>query len=84
MLRSLIDRLAKDFFMNDLGDLHYFYRIEVVKNDRGIFLSQAKYAFALLTQVDMVDCKPISTSFLVGSHLIDSSTPSLMLHNFVL
>lgn len=74
MLHSLIDRLAKEFSMKDLGDLHYFLGIEVVRNDKGLFLSQAKYALDLLTQAKMVDCKPISTPFLVGSHLTDSGT----------
>lgn len=37
MLRSLIDRLAKEFSMKDLGDLHYFLGIEVVRNDKDLF-----------------------------------------------
>lgn len=55
--------------MKDLGDLHYFLGIEVIHNEKGIFLSQAKYVTDLLSRVNMVDCKPISTLFLVGSHL---------------
>lgn len=74
MLHSLIDWLAKEFSMEDLGDLHYFLGIEVVRNIKGFFLSQAKYALDLLTRADMVDCKPISTPFLVGSHLTDYGT----------
>uniref|UniRef100_A0A6N2KNP9 Integrase catalytic domain-containing protein n=1 Tax=Salix viminalis TaxID=40686 RepID=A0A6N2KNP9_SALVM len=74
MLHSLIDRLASEFSMKDLGDLHYFLGIEVVRNDKGLFLSQAKYALDLLTRAEMVDCKPISTPSLVGSHLTDSGT----------
>jgi len=75
MLRTLINRLAQEFSMKDLSDLHYFLGIEVIRNDKGIFLSQAKYALDLLTHADMVDCKPISTPFVVGSHLTESGTP---------
>jgi hypothetical protein len=75
MLRTLINRLAQEFSMKDLGDLHYFLGIEVIRNDKGIFLRQAKYALDLLTRADMVDCKLISTSFMVGSYLTESGTP---------
>ncbi|XP_073261291.1 uncharacterized protein [Populus alba] len=75
MLRSLINRLAQEFSMKDLGDLHYFLGIEVIQHDKGIFLSQAKYALDLLTRADMVDYKLISTPFVVGSHLTESGTP---------
>ena len=40
MLSSLIDRLAKEFSLKDLGDLHYFLGIEVVRNDKGLFLAK--------------------------------------------
>jgi len=66
MLRTLINRLAQEFSMKDLGDLHYFLGIEVIRNDKGIFLSQAKYALDLLTHADMVDCKPISLLLWLG------------------
>ncbi|KAF5470482.1 hypothetical protein F2P56_010995 [Juglans regia] len=74
MLRTLIDRLAREFSMKDLSDLHFFLGIEVIRNEKRIFLSQTKYALDLLTRANMVDCKPISTPFLVGSHLTESGT----------
>lgn len=74
ILCSLIDKQTKEFSMKDLGDLHYFLGIEVVKNDNGLFLNQAKYALDMMTRADMVECKPISTSFFVRSHLTYSST----------
>lgn len=48
--------------------MYYFLGFEVVRNNKGISLSQAKYALDLLSQADMVGCKPISTPFMVGSH----------------
>jgi histone deacetylase 1/2 len=58
MLSSFIIYLAKEFSMKDLGELHYFLRIEVVKHDKGFYLSQAKYALDPLNHAVMVDCKP--------------------------
>ena len=84
MLSSLIDRLAKEFSMKDLGDLHYFLGIEVVRNDKDLFLNQAKYELYLLTRAKLVDCKTISTPFLVDLISPIPVLPNQMLHGFVL
>ena len=84
MLSSLIDRLAKEFSMKDLSNLHYFLGIEVVRNDKDIFLNQAKYELDLLTRAKLVDCKPISTPFLVDLISPIPVLPNQMLHSFVL
>lgn len=36
-------RLNDVFVLNDLGDLNFFFRIEVVKTDYDFHLSQQKY-----------------------------------------
>jgi histone deacetylase 1/2 len=41
---SLLCDLSKEFALKDLGDLHYFLRIEMHKVSDGIVLNQAKYA----------------------------------------
>jgi hypothetical protein len=41
---ALLANLEKDFTLKDLGDLHYFLGIEVVKTDDGIILSSGKHA----------------------------------------
>ena len=84
MLSSLIDRLAKEFSMKDLGDLHYFLGIEVVRNDKDLFLNQANYELDLLTRAKLVDCKPISTPFLVDLISPIPVLPNQMPHNLVL
>ena len=45
---ALQDYLSKEFEMKDLGPLKYFLGIEVSRSDKGIFLSQRKYALDLL------------------------------------
>ncbi|CAL8167648.1 unnamed protein product [Prunus armeniaca] len=47
--------------MKDLGDLKYFFGIEVARSKTGIFLSQRKYVMDLLTETGMLGCKPADT-----------------------
>jgi hypothetical protein len=47
--------------MNDLGDLHYFLRIEVIRTPEGILMSQRHYALSMLFKFRMAECKSIST-----------------------
>ncbi|XP_041009520.1 uncharacterized mitochondrial protein AtMg00810-like [Juglans microcarpa x Juglans regia] len=60
--------------MKDLGDLHYFLGVEVHANEKGLFLSQTKYALDLLQRASMIDTKPISTPFVIGQHLSAEGT----------
>jgi hypothetical protein len=43
-ITALLQDLRSDFALKDLGDLHYFLGIQVVKQSDGILLSQEKYA----------------------------------------
>ena len=47
--------------MKDLGDLHYFLGIEVIRTLEGILISQHHYVLSMLFKFGMADCKPIST-----------------------
>jgi hypothetical protein len=58
---ALLKNLEKAFALKDLGDLHYFFGIEVTKTKEGILLTQHKYAIELLKKVGMISCKSIST-----------------------
>ena len=69
MVQTLITWLSKEFSMKDLGDLHYFLGVEVQANEKGLFLSQTKYALELLQCASMIDAKPISTPCVIGQHL---------------
>ena len=63
------------FSMKDLGPLSYFLGISVTSDEHGSFLSQAKYAAALLTKAGMADCKPCSSPMIVKA--VCSTTDSL-------
>ena len=47
--------------MKDLGTLSYFLGLEVTSSSDGYYLSQAKYAFDLLSKAGITDNKTVST-----------------------
>ena len=55
-------QLAASFDMKDLGNLHYFLGIEVIRTPEGILISQQHYALSMLFKFGMADCKSISTA----------------------
>nr|XP_020168146.1 uncharacterized mitochondrial protein AtMg00810-like [Aegilops tauschii subsp. strangulata] len=61
LLRRLTDRLRAKFAIKDLGPLHYFLGVEVVRRPNGFFLHQRKYAHELLDRAGMLNCKPAAT-----------------------
>ncbi len=46
--------------MKDLGELRYFFGIEVIQFPKGIWLLQRQYALNKLSEYAMMGCKPIS------------------------
>jgi hypothetical protein len=46
--------------MKDLGELRYFFNIEVIQSLKGIWLLQRQYALNKLSEYGMMGCKPIS------------------------
>jgi hypothetical protein len=61
LLTKLVSCLGSEFFMKDLGALHYFLGIEVHPFFGGLFLSQQKYARDLLARSSMTGCNPFAT-----------------------
>ena len=62
---ALKKQLSCEFEMKDLGQLKYFLDIEVLRSQRGIFISQRKYILDLLVETGMVDSKPAETPIIV-------------------
>jgi len=52
--------LKQKFEMKDLGELRYFFGIEVIQFPKGIWLLQRQYALNKLAEYGMTGCKPIS------------------------
>ena len=57
----LLQQLSDSFPVKDLGPLHLFLGIEVIRNSGGMTLTQKKYALDLLQRTDMANCKAVST-----------------------
>ncbi|RVW66606.1 Retrovirus-related Pol polyprotein from transposon RE1 [Vitis vinifera] len=53
--------LATKFEVKDLGQIRYFLGMEVARSRKGISISQRKYVLDLLTETDMLGCKPNNT-----------------------
>jgi len=60
-ITKLLQLLSVDFAVKDLGDLHYFLRVEVLLVKSGLFLSQHKYILDLLKKTNMLEAKPITS-----------------------
>jgi len=60
-IAQLNNNLLKKFEMKDLGGLKYLLGIEILRYNKGIFISQRKYIMNLLAETRMVDCKPVDT-----------------------
>ena len=57
-ISSLKSFLQSQFHTKDLGMLKYFLGIEVMRSKHGIFLSQRKYMFDLLSETGKLELKP--------------------------
>lgn len=61
LVQQIIAGLGSKFAIKDLGSLHYFLGIEVLKVSDGLVLSQTKYAQDILQKAGMVDCRPCAS-----------------------
>ena len=55
--------------MKHLGGLKYFLGIEVARSKAGRVLSQRKYVLDLLTEVGLLECKPVDTPIVQNHRL---------------
>lgn len=63
--------------MKDLRTLNYFFGLEVTSSSDGYYLSQAKYAFDLISKVGLIDSKITSTFLTTHAKLIPTSKTPL-------
>eukprot|EP00253_Pinus_taeda_P009291 PITA_09291 len=61
--------MKEEFEMTDMGFLRYFLGIEVVQNEKGIFISQARYVDQVLSRFSMEECKAAITPTVMGLKL---------------
>lgn len=78
MVYQFIQKLNPE---KDLGELHYFLGLDVIRTNKALLFNQVKYVFEILKCASMRDCKSISTSFSTkhNVHLADGA--STVLHD---
>ena len=54
-IQELKDFLSQQFEMKDLGHLSYFLGLEITHSIDGLYITQAKYAFDLLSRAKLTD-----------------------------
>ncbi|XP_070017575.1 uncharacterized mitochondrial protein AtMg00810-like [Nicotiana sylvestris] len=76
------DNLQQFFKMKDLEELKFFPGIEFARSDKGIYMSQCKYALELISELGLAGAKPSSTPLEVNKKLtfvnFDKLIPSSM------
>ena len=72
---SVIDKLGHQFFLKDMGSLHFFLGVEVIPTCAGLFLSRHKYIRELLQTTNMLGAKDVSTPLSTTTflHLVDGT-----------
>ena len=81
-IQKLKDFLSQQFEMKDLGHLSYFLSLEITHSTDELYITQAKYAFELLSRTELTDSKTVNTPVELNAHLTPSrgkplSNPSL-------
>nr|GEV07764.1 retrovirus-related Pol polyprotein from transposon TNT 1-94 [Tanacetum cinerariifolium] len=58
LINSIKQQLHHQFSIKDLGSLHYYLGIEILRNSSGIVMSQRKYALELIQHAGVLNDKP--------------------------
>jgi hypothetical protein len=61
LIYCLISLLSSEFKLRDLGNVHYFFGIEVTPPSIWLILSQHKYALDIFSRAGMSSCKHVDT-----------------------
>jgi Reverse transcriptase (RNA-dependent DNA polymerase) len=66
VISSLIQILASQFSLKDLGSLSYFLGIEVTRHAKGLYLTQTRYLENIVARASMTGAKPCTTTLQAG------------------
>ena len=71
-IQELKDFLSQQFEMKDLGHLSYFLSLKITHSTDGLYITQAKYAFELLSLAGLNGRKTVDTLVELNAHLTPS------------
>ena len=75
-VQKVINALAAEFEIKDLGNLQFFLGIQITLVSHGLFLSQSQYIHELLVKTDMLESKPCDTPCLPYQRMLkDDGVP---------
>ena len=77
-IQELKDFLSQQFEMKDLGHLSYFLGLEITHSIDGLYITQAKYAFELLSRAGLTDSKTVDTPVEFNAHLTPSGGETIV------
>jgi len=69
LMTEFKDSMMKEFSMTDLGKMKFFLGVEVIQDDKGIFISQQKYAEETLKKYGMEGCNAVRIPIVPGQRL---------------
>jgi len=64
-----VKAMQGEFEMSLMGELNYFFGLQIEQFQHGTFLSQSKYCRELLKKFDMENCKEAATPIATGCYL---------------
>ncbi|XP_057443849.1 uncharacterized mitochondrial protein AtMg00810-like [Lotus japonicus] len=68
------EKMQLEFEMSDMGELSYFLGIEFLRTEKGVFMSQKKYALEVLKRFNLLDCNYVTTPVDCGIVLTKADT----------
>ena len=71
-IQKLKQHLFSHFQTKDLGKLKYFLGIKATQSNSGVVISQRKFTLDILTDTNMLDCKPVDTPMDLNVKLVPS------------
>ena len=71
-IQELNDFLSQQFEMKDFGHLSYFLSLEITHSIDGLYITQAKYAYEVLSQVGLIDSITVDTPVELNTQLTSS------------
>ncbi|KAA0067907.1 S-formylglutathione hydrolase [Cucumis melo var. makuwa] len=75
-----LKKMGDELEIKELGNLKYFFGVEIASSEEGIFVSQRKYTFDLLTETGMMGCQPANTSIAFNAKLENSVDKEKLQH----
>ena len=81
-IQELKDFLNQQFKMKGLGLFSYFLSLEITHSTNGLYITQAKFVFELLSRVGLTDSKTVDTLFELNAHLLPQGENHCLIPHF--